>query len=81
MRFLLQGHTKEGQAKGQAKGRVKEGQAEGQAEGRVQGRVKNGQAEGQAKGRVVHLRVTRVIPVTRQVCCATESTTVIEKLV
>jgi len=76
--FLLQGHTKEGQAKeGQAKGRMKEGQAEG----RVQNRVKNGQAEGQAKGRMVHLRVTRVIPVTRQVCCATESTTVIEKLV
>ena len=64
MCFLLQGHTKEGQAK--------EGQAKGQAEGQVK--------EGQAKGRAVHLRVTQVIPVTRQVCCATVSTTVIEEL-
>jgi len=64
MCFLLQGHTKEGQAK--------EGQAKGQAEGQVK--------EGQAKGRAVHLRVTQVIPVMRQVCCATVSTTVIEEL-
>jgi len=36
--------------------------------------------EGQAEGRVIHLRVAQVIPVTRQVCCASVSTTVIEKL-
>jgi len=54
-------------------GHTKEGQAEGYAK---EGRVK----EGQAKGRVVYLREAQVIPVTREVCFAAVSTTVIEKL-
>jgi len=63
---------------GQAEGRVKEGQAEGRVkEGQAEGQVK----EGQAEGRVIHLRVAQVIPMTREVCCATVSTTVIEKLI
>ena len=46
-----------------------------------EGQAKEGQAEGQVrKGRVVYLRVAQVIPVMRQVCCATVSTTLIEQL-
>ena len=54
-------------------GHTKEGQSK-------EGQAKEGQAKGQAEGRAVHLRVTQVIPVMRQVCCATVSTTVIEEL-
>jgi len=51
----------------------------------LQGHTKEGQAEGYAKegrvkGRVFYLREAQVISVTREVCCAAVSTTVIEKL-